>query len=229
MAAPAEVKSKADAKLIILGCANVGKTCLIQRYLNDKFTDTISSVGASLALKRWDDWTVAVWDTAGEEKYAPLSAFYCRGASVAILAFDLTDRTTLTKLKETFIPLLEDSVYDCLTIVTGTKQDLVSSQGRQVKSSEGVELAEQLYTTQLQALRGSQNSFLKGLDPKKLYIETSSKTGEGVQELFDQIRSIVLPHLRKTIPKSGKTSVKSSDGVTVLNSEPPAGKSRCCG
>ncbi|XP_064383518.1 ras-related protein Rab-20-like [Halichondria panicea] len=224
MASSAEVKSKADAKLIILGCANIGKTCLIQRYLNDKFADTISSVGASLALKRWEDWTVAVWDTAGEEKYAALSAFYCRGASVAILAFDLTDATSLDKLIETFIPLLEDSVTNCLTLVAGTKLDLVDTKGRQIKSSQGEELAEELYRTQLESAKGVQDTCLKGLDPKRLYFETSAKTGEGVGGLFEHAQSVLLPLLRKTMPKGTKSSSK----ITVLNSEPPAGKSRCC-
>ena len=31
-----------DAKLIVLGSANVGKTCLLQRYLTGNFTETIS-------------------------------------------------------------------------------------------------------------------------------------------------------------------------------------------
>lgn len=70
-------------------------------------------------------------DTAGEEKYASLSSFYCRGAQVAILAFDLTNQKSLDKLKELFIPLLEDSAGSCLTVVVGTKVDLAKD-GRQV-------------------------------------------------------------------------------------------------
>ena len=70
-------------------------------------------------------------DTAGEEKYASLSSFYCRGAHVAILAFDLTSGKSLERLQEVFIPLLEDSAGTCLTVVVGTKVDLAKN-GRQV-------------------------------------------------------------------------------------------------
>ena len=103
-------------------------------------------------------------DTAGEEKYASLSSFYCRGASVAILAFDLTCSQSLQKLNEVFIPLLEDSVDSCLTVVVGTKLDLVASRGRQVKSSEGRELAEQELQRQIdRAVRTNPNSYLKNV------------------------------------------------------------------
>ena len=98
---------------------------------------------------------------------------------MAILAFDLTDAMSLTKLKEIFIPLLEDSVTNCLTVIAGTKRDLIDTDGRQVKTSEGEDLAEQLYQRQLESARGMQDTCLKGLDPRQLYFETSSKTGEG--------------------------------------------------
>lgn len=135
-------------------------------------------------------------DTAGEEKYASLSSFYCRGASVAILAFDLTDAQSLQKLQEVFIPLVEDSADSCLTMVVGTKLDLVSTMGRQVEPSEGRELAERQHSRQLErALQVNPQSYLKSLKGKTLYFETSAKTGEGVTELFDCIQEIILPQL----------------------------------
>ena len=101
------------------------------------------------------------------------------------MAFDLTSRESLNKLNEIFIPLLADSVKSCLTIVVGTKLDLVESEGRQVKASEGQELAaEQLAFHLEQAQRSNPDSYLKDIDGTKLYFETSSLTGEGVTELF---------------------------------------------
>lgn len=136
----------------------------------------------------------------------------------------------MEKLKRTFIPLLEESVVDCLTIIAGTKLDLVATKGRQVKSSEGFELAEQLYTTQVEmALKKNLKTHLKGIDPKKLYFETSAKTNVGIEEMFEHIQTIFLPHLKKSMPKRGSIVTKSAAGVTVINSEPPAGRRRCCG
>ena len=71
-------------------------------------------------------------DTAGEERYASLSSFYCRGAAVAILVVDLTEALSVRKLREVFIPLLHDSVESCLTVVVGTKLDCATGSDRQV-------------------------------------------------------------------------------------------------
>ena len=167
-------------------------------------------------------------DTAGEEKYASLSSFYCRGSSVAILAFDLTEHQSLEKLQEVFIPLLEDSIDSCLPVVVGTKLDLVSTEGRQVKSSEGRNLAEEEHQRLLhKALKSNPNSYLKGIQANKLYFETSAKTGEGVTELFHYIQSTVLPQLEKARPpnKGGKPYDKS----IRLDAPTEQETSKCCG
>ena len=172
-------------------------------------------------------------DTAGEEKYASLSSFYCRGASVAILAFDLTDSRSLEKLQEVFIPLLEDSVDTCLTVVVGTKLDLVPVEGRQVKTTEGQELAEEQHRKQVEhALKFNPNSYLKNVQGKKLYFETSAKSGHGVTELFDHIQRILLPQLEKASGSHPKKNVGKGDRLirldgSNLNEPPPRGGS-CC-
>lgn len=159
-------------------------------------------------------------DTAGEEKYASLSAFYCRGASVAVLAFDLTNANTYNKLREIFIPLLQDSVDNCLTVVVGTKKDLLESQEREVRTSEGVELAVQQHQFQLQrALKHNPNTFLKDLDGSKLYYETSSKTGDGVNRLFEDIQCTLLADLEKATGGKKSTVKSPKDKVVQLHGD----------
>lgn len=157
---------------------------------------------------------------------------------MAIFAFDLTDRKSLEKLREVFIPLLEDSVDRCLPVVVGTKLDLVPEKGRQVKTSEGQELAEaELHTLLERALKTNPNSYLKNVDGRKLYFETSSKSGEGVTELFDRIQSIVLPQLHKAAAGSGarttgkrakpqERSIRLDAGDGPQQSQPT---NKCCG
>ena len=151
------------------------------------------------------------------------------------MAFDLTNRESLDKLNEIFIPLLADSVDSCLTVVVGTKLDMVESVGRQVKSSEGQELAEQQLAYHLeQAQKTNPGSYLKNIDGRKLYFETSAKEGKGVTELFEKIQSIILPQLEKVAPPNVKEgrgkSIRLDDPVPSKNKAAPHGNSgRCCG
>ena len=73
-----------DLKLVLLGQPGVGKTCLVYRFLHNTFGETISTIGASFAMKKVDvsgrPCNMGIWDTAGQERFDSLSSFYCRGA-----------------------------------------------------------------------------------------------------------------------------------------------------
>ena len=122
-----------------------------------------------------------------------MSAFYCRGASVAIVVYDITDASSLDKLKEVFLPLLKGAGQSCLPVVVGAKCDLLGQKSRDVTKAQGQELAESLHTRQLERAKvGGASTFLSAVTPKKSFFETSAKTGENVKELFEYIEEIVV-------------------------------------
>ena len=133
---------------------------------------------------------------------------------MAVLAFDITNRESFMKLSEVFIPLLEEASGTCLSIVVGTKVDLVTQ--RQVKTEEGIALASKQHERQKsRALAQDPNSYLQHVNGKQLYFETSAKVDIGVSELFDAIQKIVLSQLEKNVkPKTKDTNVnlESTDG-----------------
>ena len=140
---------------------------------------------------------------------------------MAILAFDLTDAKSYKKLQEIFIPLLQDSVDNCLTVVVGTKMDLLDEEKnvRQVRRSEGVNLALCQHKFQLErALKHSPNTFLKDVDGSKLYYETSSKTGKGVDQLFGDIQCMLLDHLDND-KGAAKKKAQGKESGKVVNLE----------
>lgn len=57
---------KPDGKIVLLGDMNVGKTSLLQRYMERRFADTVSTVGGAFYLKQWGSYNISIWDTAGE-------------------------------------------------------------------------------------------------------------------------------------------------------------------
>ncbi|XP_028394314.1 ras-related protein Rab-20-like isoform X2 [Dendronephthya gigantea] len=208
-------KRKADLKLVILGDSSVGKTTLIHRYMEGIFTNKTSTIGASFILKQWGPYNVAIWDTAGEEKYAGLSSFYCRGASAAILAVDLTRHNSLNVLKDRHIPLLQSAEEDCLCVVVGTKLDLVNDTTRQISTDIG------------KALAKTQNK--ERLDKLNVvpYFETSSKTGKNVENVFDFILNTCLPLDGDCEEKGGRT-MSSGDCVDLNAPKHCHQKRKCC-
>eukprot|EP01103_Thecamoeba_quadrilineata_P017088 TRINITY_DN5927_c0_g1_i1.p1 TRINITY_DN5927_c0_g1~~TRINITY_DN5927_c0_g1_i1.p1 ORF type:complete len:136 (-),score=12.40 TRINITY_DN5927_c0_g1_i1:24-431(-) len=93
------------AKIVVLGDMGVGKTTLVNQYVNgtmsSKYTPTI---GASFLTKRIviDEvrMKLQIWDTAGQERFRTLAPMYYRGASAALLVYDITEYNTFVKIQD---------------------------------------------------------------------------------------------------------------------------------
>ena len=80
-------------KVILLGESGVGKTCLLDRFVNRHFSaQHKATIGADFLFHEMDvDGTpvsMQIWDTAGQERFASLNTSYYRGADCCILVFD---------------------------------------------------------------------------------------------------------------------------------------------
>ena len=164
-----------DLKLVLLGQPGVGKTCLVYRYLYNTFGETISTIGASFAMKKVEPsdggrpCNLGIWDTAGQERFDSLSSFYCRGARAAIICFDLTDRASFECVTTKWIrKVMDEAEQGCHICIVGTKLDLVQAGAatRAVKADEIEALAQKHHAH---------------------WFETSAKQGEGVAQIFEKI------------------------------------------
>ena len=159
-----------SAKVVLVGDAGVGKTCICERLTKDSFIDsnapTIGAANFSVSIET-DRGKIEfnIWDTAGQEKYRSLAPMYFAGSQAAILVFDLTSEQSLTALDSFFDILQQRAPPDCVYVLVGNKSD--KTQERTVSR----EMAEN-YQSRIGAA---------------FYIETSAMTGEGVQELFNQL------------------------------------------
>jgi small GTP-binding protein len=154
-------------KIVVLGHGGVGKTSLIDRYIRDQFSETLSTIGASFALKKWQDYYFGIWDTAGQDKYTKISSYYSKGAQAAIIAYDITDRKTFDSI-EKYINFLRNAEENCYLVLVGTKFDLlrVSPSKRQVFVEDVLALTEKYRAS---------------------HYETSSKENYNISEVFDSI------------------------------------------
>jgi len=96
-------RKKSLLKVIILGDSGVGKTSLMNRYVNKKFTNQYkATIGADFVTKDVvvDDKlvTMQIWDTAGQERFQSLGVAFYRGADCCVLVYDVTAPTTFKSL-----------------------------------------------------------------------------------------------------------------------------------
>jgi len=99
----ASARKKLLLKVIILGDSGVGKTSLMNQYVNKKFSNQYkATIGADFLTKEVmvDDRlvTMQIWDTAGQERFQSLGVAFYRGADCCVLVFDVNVAKTFENL-----------------------------------------------------------------------------------------------------------------------------------
>ena len=97
-------------KIVMIGDSNVGKTSIIQRYVNKTFDtggNAKATMGAAFKLKdvicneeTGDTVRLQIWDTAGQEKYNSLTKLYFKGVWAAIIVYDISDYSSFVKAQK---------------------------------------------------------------------------------------------------------------------------------
>eukprot|EP01083_Nonionella_stella_P217734 781504_1 len=93
-------------KILVIGDHNTGKTSIVRRYVYKQFDEysVEATIGMDIASKhvRVDDMTLKVqlWDIAGQDRFIGLAPTYYRHAVAAIVAFDITNASSLQNAKK---------------------------------------------------------------------------------------------------------------------------------
>ena len=95
-------------KIVMLGDAGVGKTCIVNRYVKNQFSDTESTLGANYSAKTIQiqpdgvlkavKAKLQIWDTAGGEQFRSLAPIYYKGADAVCLVYDSTNQDSFESL-----------------------------------------------------------------------------------------------------------------------------------
>lgn len=98
------------AKVVILGDSDVGKTCILVRYIEGIFNEfQISTIGTNFVTKKITlnnkkTINIELWDTAGQERYrAVVQAFY-HNVDVCIFVYDITNKNSFESIQNYWIP-----------------------------------------------------------------------------------------------------------------------------
>jgi len=113
---------------------------------------------------------LSLWDTAGQETYKSITRSYFRGASGALLVFDISRRSTFISCTQWLQDLRQIAEEGIIVILVGNKSDLSADSGsnqRQVTREEAEEWCHM-------------NNVVR-------YVETSAKSGDGVERAFLEV------------------------------------------
>ncbi|XP_076863235.1 ras-related protein Rab-19 isoform X2 [Brachyhypopomus gauderio] len=155
-------------KIIFIGDSNVGKTCVIHSFRSGEFGEKHqNTIGVDFTVHTMDidgkKVKMQVWDTAGQERFRTITQSYYRSAHGAVIAYDLTRRSTFDSLPHWIQAVELYGAANVVFVLIGNKCDLESQ--RQVLFEDACTLAEK--TGALAAL------------------ETSAKENRNVQEAFE--------------------------------------------
>ena len=167
-------------KIIIVGDISVGKTSIIKRFIENKFSDELKSTLINENLKkkiRIDSSTIVtlnIWDTIGDERFRILTRQFYQDAHGALLIFDITNKETFNKLDIWIKDIIENSPPDCILMLIGNKYDLKDN--RKISYDDANILSQRF------------NIF---------YYEVSAKSGNNIALAFEQLTYRIIDKQRE--------------------------------
>lgn len=112
-------------KIVLIGNAGVGKTCLVRRFIQGEFpVSQGATIGVDFMIKPmivkgkwWDSCflhfrfvvnrivlgirvNLQLWDTAGQERFRAITQSYYRSAHCLVLVYDVSSQPTFDSLSQ---------------------------------------------------------------------------------------------------------------------------------
>ena len=168
---------------------------------------------------------LSLWDTAGQETYKSITRSYFRGASGALLVFDITRRSTFNSVTSWLHDLRQIAEDNIVVILVGNKSDLAPS-----STISGGDKKNQRQVTEEEAQEWCrQNKVMQ-------YVETSAKSGENVERAFLEVSERIYQNIEagKYDLNDRRSGVKGpsvgggNQRTVTLAKEDKAKKSGCC-
>ena len=102
-------------KIILIGRENVGKTSIINRFVNNEYTQYLRSTISGKNLQKQiqindKEIILELWDTAGSEKYRALTKLLYNNTSAVIFVYDITEEKSFEELKNFWYKEIEKNV-----------------------------------------------------------------------------------------------------------------------
>ena len=199
-------------KVVLVGESGVGKTCIIQRYINNSYNENTESTQASTYSYKTVEYkdfnksiSFDIWDTAGQELYRAVAKNFYINASIGILVYDIKRKESFEAIKNYWFEELKSSGEDNMIFgVAGNKCDLF--QQEQVTEEEGKKFAKSIGA---------------------VFHLTSCKESIGIDELFEECGKKYL-EMNKLIDTKEKGKIHLDKDKANNNNNNEGNKKKCC-
>jgi Ras-related protein Rab-8A len=210
-------------KVLMLGDSNVGKSCLVLKFVDER-TGPIKSmptIGIDFKIKRimlgGRSVRLSIFDTAGQERYRTITASYYRGSQGIVLVYDITERNSFESMRNWLEQIDQCADARVMKVLVANKVDLEDA--RKVDRSEGEALAREF---------------------NMKYFETSAQTGLNVTDVFHGIAWSIQDEIlrkQKEVEEGSDSAAAAAPSPTTgtcdvkkLGAAPVAGAqgSKCC-
>lgn len=170
-----------ELKIILSGNVAVGKTSIIERYINgsfqEKYNSTIQAEYKTKIINEDENTSLRlnIWDTAGQEKFKSITRQFYRDSHGAIIVFDLTKKDTFDDVNNWIKEIKNNGNTDTVIMVLGNKSDLINE--REVLEEDIKNM----------------------LNDKFVYFDVSAKEGNNISLAFDTLKKNILENLKNKI------------------------------
>ena len=142
---------------------------------------------------------LSLWDTAGQETYKSVTRSYFRGASGALLVFDLTRKSTFQHVTDWLNDLRQIAEPDIVVVLVGNKADLaspnaVSDDTDTNTNTDGTDTTKKS-GNQREVTRAEAEDWARRNGVLE-YVETSAKSGENVEKAFMRVAERIFQNIQ---------------------------------
>ena len=166
-------------KLVIVGDAACGKTCLLSVFSKDKFFELYApTVFESYTSKiKVDDKLIdlVLWDNAGNEYYDRLRPLSYAATDVFLMCFSIESINSLSNIKEIWYPEVKHFCPDVPIILVGIKKDLRDDENAR----------KELLNLGQEPIKPEYGQAMAEKIQARAYLECSAKTKEGLNLVFE--------------------------------------------
>ena len=164
-----------EAHIVTLGNGQVGKTSIILRYIDDRFSlNYLSTIGIDSKIKKiimpnGEQIKVKISDTAGQERFRSIASNYLKKANGILLVYDITCHESFSDINKWLQEINKNESTKPMVLI-GNKSDL--EEKREVPKEEGM-------------------GYAKNVAKNIPFYETSCKTGDNVDKaIMDLVNQI---------------------------------------